>query len=137
MLRNQGPHPPLRRSSRLATPTNFYIPGPAQRPLAPAQRRPLLLPQPQAPEVQEINNAQDAIIQEPIQEIAAVVDPSQDEDLSKIWVAYMDGSYSPATRSTGEIAGWAVVIIKSGGLPGLTEDEGEKVTELYGRVIIN
>lgn len=53
------------------------------------------------------------------------------------WVVYTDGSFTRGATKSSSTAGWGAVVVKNGGLPGPTENEGEVVTELYGRVIIN
>ena len=63
-------------------------------------------------------------------------DMSQD-DHQDTWVAYMDGSFTPESPGRGSSAGWGVVIVANGGLPGPTENEGDVVQELYGKVLVN
>ena len=49
----------------------------------------------------------------------------------------MDGSFTPESPGRGSSAGWGVVIVANGGLPGPTENEGDVVQELYGKVLVN
>ena len=128
---------PLRSSSRIRKPVDHFVACPAERPPPTRRRR-------QSEVIQEedsIINVQDAIIiQEAQEEVVNIPEPlpplPQPEDPSKVWVAYMDGSWTQATGAEKATAGWGVIIINNGGLPGQTEYEGTMKMELYGKVTV-
>ena len=107
----------LWRSSRPRSQTNFYSPSPTPRNSSSRVE--------QVPLTNDVDIASIATRADP-------PDPTQ-QDLSSIWVAFTDGSYT----ATSKLCGWGAVIVTNGGLSGVRENEGEIVKQLGGKVCLN
>jgi len=107
-------------------------------PAAPATPAALAAPAaPAAPAANQLHNNEVIVAQAPAA-TAEELDPVPIEhDPARTWVAYMDGSFTRLDPVRSSRAAWGVVIVTNGGLAGATEDEGDVVQELGGKVAVN
>jgi hypothetical protein len=143
--------PPPRRGSRIRNQPNFFAP-PTQNKTRKTTNTPRATPLGIAAPILGTPNAtirtnpanavtpaiaDENIYQALFEEDDTVEQANTVEEDRDIWVAFTDGSYTPVDPATRKkLAGWGVVLVKNGGMPGPFEDLGEELIRLYGKVSV-